>query len=170
MSKFLQSLDQEIDRRVKAAIRAALKPMQVRLAAEQKRVNQLEKELVRLRKAKGLPAKTTASAKAKTKVKSAGLVRDLRSKHALSQRAVSLLTDVSLNTVWLWEQGRTSPRAAQANQLESLLQLGPTAMRNRLAKVGLKEGKSKPGRKAGSGKKAPKKAAKRAKKASRAKK
>jgi DNA-binding transcriptional regulator YiaG len=170
MSKFVQSLDQEIDRRVHAAIRKALKPMQVQLAAEQKRVNQLEKELVRLRKAKGLPAKTTASAKAKTKVKSAGVVRDLRSKHALSQRAVSLLTDVSLNTVWLWEQGRTSPRAAQANQLQSLLQLGPTAMRNRLAKVGLKEGKSKPGRKAGSGKKAPKKAAKRAAKASRAKK
>lgn len=170
MSKFVQSLDQEIDRRVHAAIRKALKPMQVQLAAEQNRVNQLEKELVRLRKAKGLPAKTTASAKAKTKVKSAGVVRDLRSKHALSQRAVSLLTDVSLNTVWLWEQGRTSPRAAQANQLQSLLQLGPTAMRNRLAKVGLKEGKSKPGRKAGSGKKAPKKAAKRAKKVSRAKK
>lgn len=170
MSKFVQSLDQEIDRLVHAAIRKALKPMQVQLAAEQKRVNQLEKELVRLRKAKGLPAKTTASAKAKTKVKSAGVVRDLRSKHALSQRAVSLLTDVSLNTVWLWEQGRTSPRAAQANQLQSLLQLGPTAMRNRLAKVGLKEGKSKPGRKAGSGKKAPKKAAKRATKASRAKK
>lgn len=170
MSKFLQSLDQEIDRRVKAAIRAALKPMQVQLLAEQKRVNLLEKELVRLRQTKGLPARTTAAAKAKTKVKSAGLVRDLRSKHALSQRAVSLLTDVSLNTVWLWEQGRTSPRAAQANQLESLLQLGPAAMRNRLAKVGLKEGKSKPGRKAGSGKKAPKKAAKRATKASRAKK
>jgi DNA-binding transcriptional regulator YiaG len=170
MSKFIQSLDQEIDRRVHAAIRKALKPMQVRLAAEQKRVSLLEKELVRLRKAKGLPAKTTASAKAKTKVKSAGLVRDLRSKHALSQRAVSLLTDVSLNTVWLWEQGRTSPRAAQAAKLESLVQLGPAAMRNRLAKVGLKEGKSKPGRKAGSTKKATKKAPKRAKKASKPKK
>ncbi len=170
MSNFSKSLDQEIDRLVHAAIRKALKPMQVSLAAEQKRVSQLEQELVRLRSAKGLPSRKTAASKAKSKVKSAGLIRDLRSKHALSQRAVSLLTDVSLNTVWLWEQGRTNPRAAQAAKLETLLQLGPTAMRNRLAKVGLKEGKSKPGRKVGSGKKAGKKTAKRAKKASKAKK
>lgn len=170
MSNFSKSLDQEIDRLVHAAIRKALKPMQVSLAAEQKRVSQLEKELVRLRSAKGLPARKTAASKAKSKVKSAGLIRDLRSKHDLSQRAVSLLTDVSLNTVWLWEQGRTNPRAAQAAKLDTLLKLGPTAMRNRLAKVGLKEGKSKPGRKVGSGKKAKKKTAKRSKKASRAKK
>lgn len=174
MSSFAKSLDQEIARSIQSALRKALKPIQAALTAEQKRVAKLEKEVARLRKAKGLPAKKLSAARVKATGESAAKVATLRDKYALSQRAVSLLLDVSLNTVWLWEQGRTNPRAAQAGKIDQLLTLGPAAMRNRLAKVGLSEGKSKPGRKPGSRKKvaakAPKKASKRvAKKAKRAK-
>jgi transcriptional regulator with XRE-family HTH domain len=89
----------------------------------------------------------------------ASAVSSLRKKHKLSQGALAKLLGVGINTVWLWEQGRNNPRAKQQAGIKELSGLSGLAMRRRLAAVGLSEGRSKPGRKAGS-KNKPKAAAK----------
>jgi len=171
MTTFAKSLDKEISRRVERLLRPALKPLVTALREERKRVAQLEREVAKLLRApaaskppKSGGGKTKASA-TKTSGDWNAKVTRLRKKHKLSQKALAMLLGVSLNTVWMWEQGRTSPRAAQASKIEELLALGDTAIKNRLQKVGLSEGRSKPGRKPGkaSAKKAAKKPAKKAK-------
>ncbi|MHC4837857.1 MAG: helix-turn-helix domain-containing protein [Planctomycetota bacterium] len=136
MRTFAETLDREIDRRVAAAVREALKPLQAELREEKRRVARLEKELAR--RGTGSPAAATDWA---------GKLAGLRARHDLSQRAVAELLGVSLNTVWMWEQGRSRPRAAQAEGLEELGGLSAAALKRRLKAVGLEEGRAKPGRK-----------------------
>jgi transcriptional regulator with XRE-family HTH domain len=136
MKTFSETLDRDINRRVAAAVREALKPLQAELREEKRRVTRLEKELAR--HGTGAPAAA---------VDWSGKLGGFRARHDLSQRAVAELLGVSLNTVWMWEQGRSRPRAAQAEALEELGGLSAAALKRRLKAVGLEEGRAKPGRK-----------------------
>jgi len=115
------------------------------LREERKRVTQLEKAITRLRR----NPSSSATKAPKGGGQWAGKIARLRKTHHLSQKAMALLVGVSLNTVWLWEQGRTSPRAAQASKIQELSGLSAASLKTRLKKVGLQEGRSKPGRKPG---------------------
>ncbi len=82
-------------------------------------------------------------------------LRELRRRFDLSQTALAKLLGVGLNTVWLWEKGETRPRSkAVLRQVAALEKLSPEQMQRKLKSVGLSEGRKKPGRKPGSGKKA----------------
>ncbi len=82
-------------------------------------------------------------------------LRELRRRFDLSQTALAKLLGVGLNTVWLWEKGETRPRSKKVlQQVAALEKLTPERMQRKLKSVGLSEGRKKPGRKPGSGKKA----------------
>ncbi len=150
MANIATLLKAEIKKQTDKTVRDGLRPLAKQLREEKKRVAELEREVARLSKslAKGGPA--AASTAAKSSAWSGKTVTNLRKKHELSQNALAKLLGVGINTVWLWEQGRTSPRAKQRDGIAALENLSSLQMRRRLTKVGLSVGKSKPGRKPGS--------------------
>ena len=106
-------------------------------------------------------------------------VRATRRHHKLSQGAFAKLIGVGLNTVWLWGNGRTTPRPKQQAAVIELRALGSEELSSRLSGIGLSAERQKPGRKKGTPAKstnvrekakAPKTAKKAAKKTSRRKK
>lgn len=108
-------------------------------------------------KSPGRPAKKGAAKKsgAGRGVKAASVVKgwrkdsvgSTRKMHDLSQSAFAKLVGVGLNTVWLWENGRTNPRPKQQEAVLALRELTSRQVGNRLNKLGLTAGKQKPGRK-----------------------
>jgi DNA-binding transcriptional regulator YiaG len=179
MANIATLLKNEIQKQTDKAVRKSLRPLALQLREEQKRVKMLERQVALLSKnvQKGSSVAATAPTTASSANKRAwngATVTNLRKKHQLSQNALAKLLGVGINTVWLWEQNRTSPRAKQQEGIHALGDLSALQIRRRLTKVGLAEGRSKPGRKAGSKnkpkavakkatKKATKKAAKKAK-------
>ncbi|MDP7062148.1 MAG: hypothetical protein QF489_04340 [Planctomycetota bacterium] len=151
MANIATLLKAEIKRHTDKAVREALRPLAKQLRVEKKRVQDLERKITKLSNnvAKG---STTAASKgfSKTSTWSHVTVTNLRKRHQLSQNALAKLLGVGINTVWLWEQGRTKPRAKQQDGIRVLEGLSDLQMRRRLTKVGLKAGRSKPGRKPGS--------------------
>ncbi len=119
-------------------------------------VAQQQKQIESLKKNIGRPS---AAAPVASSRKAAGAdtpgwrmttVGAVRKTHGLSQNALAKLLGVGLNTVWLWEKGRTVPRVKQREALIEMRQIDKKEMAKRLLAVGLKTGKSKPGRKPGS--------------------
>jgi DNA-binding transcriptional regulator YiaG len=168
MANIATLLKAEIKKQTDKAVRDSLRPLAKQLREEKKRVKDLERQIAQLSKAvaKGGPVAASAPVKTSTSRKSkwsGATVTNLRKKHKLSQNAMAKLLGVGINTVWLWEQGRTNPRAKQQEGISALEELSGLQVRRRLAKVGLTVGRSKPGRKPGSKNKKPvlaKKAAK----------
>lgn len=170
MSTLAKALKSEIQRLAKKEAVAVVKDVKVALKEERMQVKTLQgtikaqaKEIASLRKAleKGalavpVAAKGPAAAKkttAKTTAKSAvkgwrkDSVRSTRRLHNLSQNAFAKLVGVGLNTVWLWENGRTTPRQKQQEAVLELRGLSELQLGNRLSGLGLSAGKQKPGRK-----------------------
>jgi len=153
MANIATLLKKEIQRQTDKAVKQGLRSLTKQLREEQRRVADLERQVSRLSKsvAKGISTGSTSGvATASQQQWSSSKVTKLRKQHKLSQNALAKLLGVGLNTVWLWEQGRTSPRAKQQNGIIELTGLSSLQMRRRLTKVGLSEGRSKPGRKPGS--------------------
>lgn len=155
MANIATLLKAEIKKQTDKAVRDSLRPLAKQLREEKKRVKDLERQVAQLSKSLVSGATKTASAPAaaasSAKSKWQGsTVTNLRKKHQLSQNALAKLLGVGINTVWLWEQGRTNPRAKQQDGILALEDLSGLQIRRRLAKVGLGEGRSKPGRKPGS--------------------
>ncbi len=166
MSTLASALKKEIQRLAKKEAVAVVKDVKVALKEERKQVRTLQgtikaqaKEIAALRKAleKGAAA-VPVVAKAKTAAKRGpknvpvkgwrkDSVRSTRRMHNLSQNAFAKLVGVGLNTVWLWEKGRTNPRPKQQEAVLELRGLSEIQLGNRLSGLGLSAGKSKPGRK-----------------------
>jgi len=151
MKNITSILEKEIESLSVKIIDKKIKPLAKELKAERLRIKDLERQVdsltTKLNKVldqKGSPIRTARS----TFLSST--VTRLRKQHSLSQGALATLLGVGLNTVWLWEQGRTKPRAKQQEAMAELAGLSEAAMKRRLAKVGLKTGRNKPGRKKGS--------------------
>lgn len=157
MANIATLLKNEIQKQTDKAVRKSLRPLALQLREEQKRVKMLERQVALLSKnvqkggsvAAAAPAKATAPAATKGSW-NGSTVTNLRRKHQLSQNALAKMLGVGINTVWLWEQNRTSPRAKQQEGINALGELSALQVRRRLTKVGLAEGRSKPGRKFGS--------------------
>jgi len=158
MANIATLLKKEIQKQTDKAVRNSLRPLAQQLREEKKRVKDLERQVAQLSKnlTKGSSVKATTSVAATSKSSKSSkgswkgsTVTSLRQKHQLSQNALAKLLGVGINTVWLWEQGRTSPRAKQQDGIAALSELSALQVRRRLTKVGLVEGRSKPGRKPG---------------------
>jgi DNA-binding transcriptional regulator YiaG len=175
MSSLATALKNEIQRLAKREAVAVVKDVKAALKEERKQVKTLEgtikaqaREIASLRQAmeKGsmavaAPAKPAATAKKGTAKSAKGAkavksavkgwrkdsVSSTRRLHDLSQNAFAKLVGVGLNTVWLWENGRTNPRPKQQEAVLALRDLTPRQVGNRLTGLGLAVGKQKPGRK-----------------------
>jgi len=158
MANIATLLKKEIQRQTDLAVRKSLHPLALQLRVEKKRVQDLQRQITQLEKnirkgGSSMSAASVAAPATSTSSKrnwSGSTVTGLRKKHQLSQSALAKLLGVGINTVWLWEQNRTSPRVKQQDGIMELVELSALQVRRRLTKVGLVEGRSKPGRKPGS--------------------
>ena len=154
MANIATLLKAEIQKQTDKAVRNSLRPLAQQLREEKKRVKDLERQVAQLSRkletgGKAVAAPTAAPVANKGSWKGS-TVTNLRKKHKLSQNALAKLLGVGINTVWLWEQGRTNPRAKQQDGIQVLTELSGLQIRRRLTQVGLEVGRSKPGRKPGS--------------------
>lgn len=151
MKNITSILEKEIENLSVKIIDRKIKPLEKELKAAHLRMRDLERQIESLttKLNKVLDQKASPIRAAGSTFLSATVTR-LRNQHSLSQGALATLLGVGLNTVWLWEQGRTKPRAKQQEAMTELAGLSAAAMKRRLTKVGLKTGRNKPGRKKGS--------------------
>lgn len=168
MANIATLIKNEIRKETNKAVRDNVRPLLKSLQAERIRVRDLERQVNALTKQLNKVGTQKAAVPVVRPAFRSSAVGDLRKQHHLSQSSLAALLGVGLNTVWLWEKGRTQPRVKQQEGLDEIAALSPLQLKRRLTAVGIKEGKSKPGRKPGStkavlaAKKAKKKPAKKA--------
>ncbi len=151
MTSLAKIIKAEIRKETEKAVQNAVRVFKAELKAERVRLRDIERKLKALSsKAKSAHAAASYSEGPQASSFQTSIVTDVRTKHDLSQSTLAKLVGVGLNTVWLWENGRTCPRMRQQALLEELLALSTLQMKRRLAKIGLKQGRNKPGRKPGS--------------------
>lgn len=167
MATFSTLIKSEIRKETDKAVQQLVRPLAKDLHAAKIEISDLKRQVDLL--TGKLNQVASAKQAAPTKVGgtfASSSVAKLRSKHNLSQGSLAKLLGVGLNTVWLWEQGRTRPRAKQLAGLEELAAMSSAGVKRRLTAVGLSTGRNKPGRKPGSTKaKAATRTGKKAKKA-----
>jgi len=151
MANIATLIKNEIRKEADKAVRTNVRPFLKDLQAERIRVRDLERQVNTLTKQlnKVSAQKTAAVPELRSTFRSS-TVGQLRSQHHLSQGSLAKLLGVGLNTVWLWEKGRTRPRVKQQEGLDVIAAMSPLQLKRRLTSVGLSTGKSKPGRKPGS--------------------
>jgi len=150
MATIATLIKKEIRKETEKAVRSIVRPLLKDLQAERIRVRELERQVNALTKQLN---KVGAQEAAVPQVRStfrSSTVGELRKRHKLSQSSLAALLGVGLNTVWLWEKGRTRPHLKQQEGLQEIAGLSPLQIKRRLTAAGIKEGKSKPGRKPGS--------------------
>lgn len=150
MTNIATLIKNEIRKETDKAVRSNVRPLLKDLQAERIRVRDLERQVNALTKQLNkLGAQKAAAPQVRSAFRSSA-VGDLRKQHNLSQGSLAALLGVGLNTVWLWEKGRTRPRVKQQEGLDEIASFSPLQLKRRLTAAGIKEGKSKPGRKPGS--------------------
>ena len=151
MANIATLIKNEIRKETDKAVRDNVRPLLKSLQAERIRVRDLERQVNSL--TKQMNRVSAEKAAFVPQVRSAfrsSTVGDLRKQHHLSQGSLAALLGVGLNTVWLWEKGRTRPQVKQQEGLDALSAMSALQLKRRLTAAGIKEGKSKPGRKPGS--------------------
>ena len=134
-----QVLKSEISRLSKKEVRAHVGPVQSatrahrkQLAALKKQVQQLERQIAALRRASAAKV-PPAEGEVDTKLRfSAKGLRSLRNRLGLSAEEFGLLIEVSGQTVYNWENGKTVPRPAQLPGIAALRTVGKKEARTRL--------------------------------------
>lgn len=144
-------LENEIARRVDAALKTQLKPLKAQIKSDQRTIRLLQGELAKLSRRVGRPVTKKAALPSPQGRGARGhwdhrVVEEVRLKHNLSQTSLGALLGVGLNTVWLWEQGRSRPRQGLEDGILELNALSSPAVKRRLSKLGISEGKKRPGR------------------------
>lgn len=130
MADIKNVLFDEIRRLSRKEIRAAVAPMQAKIAELRKAVAALSREakISASEKPKSVPAEGGAEASAEKQPKNfrfnASSVKKLRAKFGLSQSEFAKLAGVSALTVSYWELGKTSPRAGAKARLAELRSMG----------------------------------------------
>ncbi|MDA0667902.1 MAG: hypothetical protein O3A95_10450 [Planctomycetota bacterium] len=150
MANIATLIKNEIRKETEKAVRDNLRPLLKDLQAERIRVQDLERQVNALTKQINKVGAEKATAPQVRNAFRSSVVGDLRKQHHLSQGSLAGLLGVGLNTVWLWEKGRTRPRVKQQEGLDEIANLSAPQLKRRLTAAGIKEGKSKPGRKPGS--------------------
>jgi len=136
-------LKTEISRVSKRDIRAQLRPIQAassahrkQLAALKKQVQQLERQLAALmRGSKKTNPAAEVEEEAKFRFTAKGL-RSLRGRLGLSAADFGRLLQVGGQTIYNWENGKTSPRRAQVPVIAGLRKLGKRELKVRLEALG----------------------------------
>jgi DNA-binding transcriptional regulator YiaG len=173
MPNFAGVLKEEIARLARKEVKSQADPMAEKLVELRRTVGALRKQVAEMAKAlaeiKGkvksdeiISADNVAEGDVEKSRITGGRIANLRARLGLSRNQMATLLGVNANSIYLWEQGKTRPRAAAKAKLMQLRSLGRRAV-GKLLKAAKGEGdeKAKPA--------APKKA-KKAKKAKRARK
>jgi len=146
MSDIAGLLKTEIVRLSKKVIRQYVSPLQTasvsqkrQLSALGKKVEQLERELKKLRRSVGSAssegaAAVEADAGPKIRFVAKGF-RTLRSRLGLSAREMSLLLGVSMKSIYDWESGNGTPRPEHVKTIAGLRTLGKKQARARLQEL-----------------------------------
>ena len=143
MSDIAGLLKTEIIRLSKKVIRQYVSPLQVatvsnkrQLSALSKQVEQLERELKKLRRVTASTTAAPAAAEAGNKVRFVAKgFRTLRARLGLSAREMGLLLGVSMKSVYDWESGNGTPRAEHVKTIAGLRGLGKREARERLKQL-----------------------------------
>lgn len=109
------------------------------IANLRRQVESLEKDVARLQKATQRVEAATAVAapsSSERKVRFNGTTwRAYRERAGVSARSIAALLGVSMQTVYNFEQGKTSPKPAQAALFSDLKKMGVRELRNRVAEA-----------------------------------
>jgi len=128
-------LKQEINRLARRAVKPALAEMQKniaelkhRIAEQHKLIQKLEadnsKLVADLNGRTGKSVIPTGEAAGKIQRLGPKLIRAQRKRLGLSQREFSQLLGVSINTLVLWESGKTTPREKVRSQFAAIREMG----------------------------------------------
>lgn len=117
-------------------LRTASSQYRSAIAALKKRVQTLERELSRMRRSQGgaraAAADGEASGGPRLRFRSGGFA-SLRKKLGISAADAGKLLNVTAQTVYAWEAGRTRPRQSQLQAIADLRKLGKREVARRLA-------------------------------------
>lgn len=143
MPNIATALKAEISRVARKDVRAETQPLkkasaQYRsdIAALKRRVQALEKQLSRLARsskaASSAPPEPTGRSGLRYSAK--GLVAQ-RKRLGLTATAVAKILNVSVQSIYKWEEGKTRPRASQLPAIASLRKMGKQEAAKRLAEL-----------------------------------
>ncbi len=141
MSDLLKSLREEIQRQTKKTMREALAKLQKNSAQHRRDIAKLKRELdaankkiefLERQETKRIGDSDAKDAESQNVRFSPKSVRSHRTRLGLSAAEYGKLLNVSSQTVYQWEQGKTRPRKKQLVQLVELRSLGKKEARTRL--------------------------------------
>jgi DNA-binding XRE family transcriptional regulator len=141
MPNLAQVLKDEILRLSRKEVRAVTTDLQVQISklkkivsAQKKNTLVLEKELAKVKKKLERKNKATTPTEdevTKSRVSPASIAR-LRKKLGLTRSDMASIIDVNPNSIYLWEQGRATPRVATKAKIISLRSMGKRDVKNLL--------------------------------------
>lgn len=144
MANLAAVLKEEVARLARKELRAEIDALRKssshyrsEIAALKRRIADLERQVGRLGKAtaKVVAPDVTEPAEAKHRFRIGGFIT-LRKKLGLTADAMGKLLGVSGQSVYLWESGRTSPRASQLAVIASVRKIGKREALKRLEAMG----------------------------------
>lgn len=147
MPNIASILRAEIERMAAKAVKAQARDFQKSLNEQRKRISELQKQLAdqtrlieRLQKAAGR-AGAGVAARTVVQPKVSGfrrdMVRAIRKRFGITQGQLAALLGVQLNSVSLWETGRTVPRRRQQEALMAIRNLSKEEVDKRLKELGM---------------------------------
>jgi DNA-binding XRE family transcriptional regulator len=117
-------------------LRSASTQYRSAIAALKKRVQSLERELARVRRGHGAAPASSADEEGgdgpRLRFRSGGFA-SLRRKLGISAADAGKLLNVTAQTVYAWEAGRTRPRQSQLQAIAELRKLGKREVQRRLS-------------------------------------
>ena len=145
MPNFTALLKTEISRLARKETRAALEPLKKGIAQQKAAISAMTQQIIQLEKAVKLSISTTKGARKSSASRSSlgapGTLRfradgfaSLRKKLGLTGADMAKLLDVSIQSVYHWEAGKTKPRASQLVTIAAIKKLGKKEIASRLEK------------------------------------
>lgn len=139
MPNIATAFKEEISRLCRKEMRKHLEPLRKASTSYRKEIAELKRKLQESERRVGAPAKRSAktqdaveaSPEKQTRFVSKGL-KSLRIRLGLSAAELASLLGVTGQSIYNWEQKKSTPRAAQVAQLAELRSLGKKAVRAKL--------------------------------------
>jgi len=148
MPNIASVLKAEIERLAAKAVKAQTRELQAALQGQRKQIVELQKRLsdqdrriTRLPKVAEKAGTAGVAARTVVRPKVSGwrrdMVRSIRKRFGITQGQLAALLGVQLNSVSLWETGRTVPRRRQQEGLMAIRDLSKEEVEKRLEELGM---------------------------------
>ena len=146
MPNYTAVLNEEIARIARKEVRASVEPLSARiieqkkkLSAQSKIIADLTKRVDFLEDLLGLEdvldtSDITEEDVAKSRI-TPKYITSLRTKHELSRNEMAFLLDINPNSIYLWENGRSTPRNDAKAKLLKLKKMGKREVRQLLEEI-----------------------------------